>query len=652
MVVRSTRPILYDSAGRLVRLGRELGSGGEGAVFELPDRPNYVAKRYHTNPNPQQAAKLLAMVRRRSEQLEEVAAWPRDILRDSSDGSVVGFIMPRITDFKPIHELYGPKSRLAAFPHADWRFLVHAGTNVARAFAVVHQHGHVIGDVNHNNIVVSDKGLIRLIDCDSFQVTSEGQQFLCPVGVSTHTPPELQGKNLSTIPRTTNHDAFGLAVVLFQLLCLGRHPFSGRFLGRGDLSLEQAIQQYRFAYSKDARSRLMERPPGSLPLAATSPPVADLFERAFSASSVRNGGRPTALEWVNALETLKKLLRECSRSRAHWYYRELPTCPWCEIEHRSGVRLFNISIPVVVTLTQFDVEAVWKQIQAVPDPGLAPPLPDRSTIVCEPSAQAVALGKVRRRRQVLLVCIATVIITVLAAMGLGVLWLMLIGATSLLGARRAATIGMTEVRKDARATLDEARKAWDSIEQRWAAEASPDRFRAALKELAAAKYRYSELEQERAARLRELETRQKEIQFQRFLESHRIDQASIPNIGEGRKATLQSWGIENAAQISESAILQVPGFGPVLTQNLLDWRRSVERRFRFDPKQGINPADVAAIDQDIARQRKPLERQLLGGVETLRQLRQQILTARSELMPLVQERLKELVQAETEWNAL
>ena len=33
-------------------------------------------------------------------------------------------------------------------------FLIHTAANIARAFAVVHESGQVIGDVNHGNIVV------------------------------------------------------------------------------------------------------------------------------------------------------------------------------------------------------------------------------------------------------------------------------------------------------------------------------------------------------------------------------------------------------------------------------------------------------------------------------------------------------------------
>ena len=43
------------------------------------------------------------------------------------------------------------------------------------------------------------------------------------------------------------HDAFGLAVLIFQILFMGRHPYSGHFLGSGEMPIERAIREHRFA---------------------------------------------------------------------------------------------------------------------------------------------------------------------------------------------------------------------------------------------------------------------------------------------------------------------------------------------------------------------------------------------------------------------
>ena len=151
--------------------------------------------------------------------------------------------MPRIADFLEIHHLYSVAQRKKDFPEADWGFLLHTARNCAIAFEAVHQHGHVVGDVNQKNVMVSKKGIVAFVDCDSFQVAEGTRIFRCGVGVPEYTPPELHGKNFASLDRAANHDLFGLAVLVFHLLMMGRHPFSGVPLVNADIPIEKAIQE-------------------------------------------------------------------------------------------------------------------------------------------------------------------------------------------------------------------------------------------------------------------------------------------------------------------------------------------------------------------------------------------------------------------------
>ena len=214
--------LLTGSRG-LVRLGPLVGKGGEGSVYEIQGNPNELAKIYHRPPDQM---KLRALPTMRTEALGTLAAWPTDVL-SRPDGSVCGLVMPRVRDHKDIHHLYGPGSRIRHFPAADWRMLVRAACNTARAFAAVHAGGAVIGDVNHGSVLVAQNATVRLIDCDSFQIVSAGRHFFCKVAVPEFTPPEMYGADYKATVRTPNHDYFGLAVLIFQLLMMGRHPFAG-----------------------------------------------------------------------------------------------------------------------------------------------------------------------------------------------------------------------------------------------------------------------------------------------------------------------------------------------------------------------------------------------------------------------------------------
>src|SRR5260370_3994657 len=152
---------LLDDHGRRVSLGAELGRGGEATVYSVEGRPELVAKIYHQPAGTEKTEKLSQMVKLQSERLLALSAWPVGIVFMAGNRSMAGFLMKNVARFKDIHLLYNPKSRTREFPpKANWRFLIHTASNVARAFAAVHDHGHVIGDVNTSNVRVSPETAI------------------------------------------------------------------------------------------------------------------------------------------------------------------------------------------------------------------------------------------------------------------------------------------------------------------------------------------------------------------------------------------------------------------------------------------------------------------------------------------------------------
>src|SRR5215813_6920106 len=356
-VIRPIKGSFLTSKSEIVRLGRRIGIGAEGAVYEIKDRSDLVAKIYHEPPPPEKAEKLVVLSGLGNERLFNLSAWPVDVLRDAPDGAVVGFIMKRISGAEEVHALHSPKSRLQKFPEASWTFLIYVSANIARAVAVIHEHGLVIGDVNPKNILVTRKATVHLLDVDSFQVSAEGRTYRCDGGFPEYTPPELQGVAFREVDRRQEHDCFGLAVVVFQLLFLGRHPFSGRFLGQGEMPLERAIREFRFAYGADAESREMRQPPGTLALDSMPSLIVRLFRRAFLSTD-----RPRPREWVERLDELAKALKKCERHSGHYYYRELSDCPWCGIESHARIRLFNVQFPGDNSPRgQFRLDEVWKE---------------------------------------------------------------------------------------------------------------------------------------------------------------------------------------------------------------------------------------------------------------------------------------------------
>lgn len=367
---------LVDKIGQSVPLGRELGRGGEGAVYEVVGQPDLVAKLYHDVPDAKKQDKLIRMAAVLDDRLHQYAAWPEATLHQPSDSAVVGFTMQRIKARKAVHMLYSPGQRRSAFPNTDFGFLVYVARNIAAAFDTVHDHGHVLGDVNQGNVLVGADSQVILIDCDSFQVCFGDIVHRCEVGVAHFTPPELQHSGgFEQVLRTSNHDCFGLAILIFHLLMGGRHPFSGvpqsEHVGE---TLESNIREFRYAYARDANLRLLLPPPRSVPIDVLPLSIQDLFEQAFLEPSVN--ARPTAAAWVAALDRLRAGLKTCSQRALHRYPGQLESCCWCALNSQRIVLFGNQTIlktapaPRVTLWSEQQIGALRAEVLRIqfPDP--------------------------------------------------------------------------------------------------------------------------------------------------------------------------------------------------------------------------------------------------------------------------------------------
>jgi hypothetical protein len=214
----------------------------------------------------------------------------------------------------------------------------------------------------------------------------------------------LQGCAFRNIDRAQEHDGFGLAVAIFQLLFMGRHPFSGRYLGAGEMPLERAIRESRFAYGDDAEARKMRRPPGALALDAAPPSLVDLFRRAFLSTD-----RPRPREWVEQLGELAKALKKCELHSGHYYYRELRDCPWCGIEKQACVRLFNFLLSGAGSRRgPFLLDEVWNEIVSVKTPETQLIPWDTTLEAHEPSADVVDAVWERKGRLSVAILLSTI----------------------------------------------------------------------------------------------------------------------------------------------------------------------------------------------------------------------------------------------------
>jgi DNA-binding helix-hairpin-helix protein with protein kinase domain len=637
-----------------VALGHRIGKGGEGEVFVAAGETNLAIKLYTVRDKATREPKIVAMIRAGLAKKSPLTAFPIALVR-RKNGDFAGFTMRLVPEHKPLHDLYSPGSRKHNFPQADFRFLVRAAANIARAVASVHHAGCVIGDINHSSILISKKATVALIDADSFQIVDGAQKFRCLVGVPEYTPPELQGLRLSEVVRTSNHDAFGLAIVIFQLIFMGRHPFVGS-VRRGEIPpLHEAIRDYRYVYSADHNVG-MDQPPGTPSVPRFSPEMAQSFDKAFLRShSIQ---RPSAMDWVRTLDGFEKSLVQCVQNDLHYYPGSAPDCPWCVMEERLGSVLFVPFVPAARLVTEpfdpgadgFNLDMVWARISGAADmKAVAEIVPRLNPVSVQPTKEA-SRSKLSPIFWGRIGAVALAALLVYAAPEAWIVWVPL----ALFGA--FAGRGRTLTKGNAKAFVDR----YIELQRRWNAELANWRARCGCKEilelrasLESAKNEYRSLADKERREIAFYNSIRENRQRLNFLDGFLIQNANLKGIGPARLATLASYGVESAAHVTTEKLDGVPGFGPVFISILVTWRAHLESRFVF--RQQPTESDI----QDLARIRSAirvkgseLRKRLLAGAQNLGILNARLKTASSLDDPLIIHLHQEIEQAKCDLSAL
>ncbi len=657
-------PQVFDHLGKAVALGALLRRGGEGAVFDVAGQPTLVAKLYENPPAQDKADKLGAMIASGTSTLARIAAWPVRTLHDRPNGKLCGFVMPKIVGYKEIHKLYGPSHRQREFPDADWSFLVHAAANCAAAFETIHALKHLMGDVNPGNVLVSPQALVALIDCDSFQVQSNGQTFRCEVGVAEYTPPELQGVVFRDVTRTENHDRFGLAVLIFHLLFMGRHPFAGRYRGPGDMSLDRAIRECRFPFSlQPGRRKEMEPPPLAPTIDLLTTDIATLFERAFQDAG--QSVRPSASEWHTALSNLERRLVACRRERMHKHAGHLSSCPWCRFEDGTPAILFFIS---QTTGSDFlcsaaDLAPILAQLEQISWPPKAMPQGSVAMAVHPAPLPPTTIVELKRAKitQVSLavsglVVLTGLIILVFMPLGLPIILGGAVGAaaSSIYWLVLARTSQLGKERHRRRLVLRQARAVQDQWAAEWrsAAGESSQAQSAKRARIDALCNEYRELRPQFDADLAKLEKSKEAAQRREYLRNEFIVDASLRGIGSNARSALLSEGIETALDILTRGLDGIPGIGEKRRATLTSWAEDLDRGFRFDPWKDVPVVERRATVGKYRQRQLKIKSDLERQISELRQVAQAAVNDVEKARQGLAAATAQLAQAQADWTAV
>ncbi len=638
-------PTFYDSKGQSYVLNQQIGRGGEGTVFFCPNDLSLVAKIYHEPITEEKAEKLRWMADNKNEQLLKVAAWIVDTLHDENK-KTVGFLMPNVKA-KEIHELYSLKSRRVHFPDATWKFLIHTSTNVARAFYNLHKNNHVMGDVNHGNCVVLRDGTVKLIDCDSYSISKGDFRYRCEVGVATHLAPELQGVDLGEVERENKHDNFGLAVIIFQLLFLGRHPFSGNYLGDEDKSLEDCIRELRFAYGSDAKLRMVKQPPGTLSLSKVSPRISAMLERAFLTED-----RPEPREWIEALEDLSNNLKQCALHIGHFYFNKLQSCPWCELESKTGLMLFPfVSGNNTAGAEHFNIFTVENLVSSLNLPTHLPVKPTKPSFLPPPSPEAENTRRENLSRFIMLAILqfsVVVFLTAIAGSGVG----FFIGAILMTGMIVMLSNTGKNSKGDLEAQLEKAQQDWNQLENEWKLSDTAPQFNSNLSLIREKISAHHQLQRQSRQKVKLLHDGVFHYKLEVYLSSFKVADAKIVGVGQKNLELLRGFGIRSAADVEGKRLGSLPLIHHDIKEKILEWRRNLERKFEYNADAEIPEAEQNRLTLDFMEKRGKIEREIenlligLRSGSTFLQQRQNHLSVKAEALS------KQLSQNESDLAAV
>jgi DNA-binding helix-hairpin-helix protein with protein kinase domain len=375
---------------RLTLSPRPIGEGGQATVFGVDADPGLVVKLYH-EPTAEIERRLESMLLLahpdqfigENGSRHPVLTWPSAMVMDVDGGRVIGYAMRRVgyPDFLPLGTLFNPVQRQERFPDISWRFLVGVARNLAGLVAALHDRDLVLGDISHANLVVSQNGYLTFLDCDSMAFTDprSGERFPCLFLTPEYAAPELQRD--ASHERSAATDDFSLAILVCRLLLLGDYSHMGIRVGGGDEDAD-AARNIADGYSYLVRPEEMRLPPGTFDHGLLPPPVLGLAQGAFGNGHLDQTARPTADEWLVALDDAMASIAVCADERYHAYSGHLAGCPWCARVQNGGRDAF-------------------------PSPDTPPPAPPKS-------APAAAAGIAWRRWLIVLAVITLIVLVAVA----------------------------------------------------------------------------------------------------------------------------------------------------------------------------------------------------------------------------------------------
>ena len=312
--------------GNRYRLGREIGRGGQGAVFAVEgERMAVKLLRNRSSRARERLRDQLAMVGRLP--LDGLSiARPIEQLRDPH----IGYVMELFTGMAPLRSLLRPPRgaegiREWYFAGGGLRRRLRLLARVAEVMSELHGRGLVYIDLSPHNVFVSEHSNayeVRLIDTDNLRTATSAGRPLHTPGYGA--PEVVRGTG---VPSTLG-DSHAFAVIAFETLALV-HPLLGDMVRDGEPELEERAFAGRLPWidaAGDDTNRSSDGIPRDLVL---SPRLREDFSQTFGPGLSDPDERPGLARWAEHLHRAADRTVTCPDCSGS-YYHDRNACPWCD----------------------------------------------------------------------------------------------------------------------------------------------------------------------------------------------------------------------------------------------------------------------------------------------------------------------------------
>lgn len=280
----------------LVDISNPIGSGAQAKVIALEiDGEKFAAKIFH-NSTSQVVQKVVAMIENPPSNLctsidgveYPLLSWPLRLLYDSSSGLVVGYLM-RLVDLNNSFTLdyfydHNLRKKLSSPEEGALSCRLEIARNLSAVVSDLHKLGHYCIDFKPQNIrVFKSSHVVTLIDCDGFSVVDKvGVRYPAQLVSTDYIAPEATNENLPIESLSEQQDLYVLAVIIFQLLNQGLHPFQGIPTDNFDAPATNDEKAAQGLYPYGLKDHPLMRPNPQSIHRCFDTGIRELFDRAFA----------------------------------------------------------------------------------------------------------------------------------------------------------------------------------------------------------------------------------------------------------------------------------------------------------------------------------------------------------------------------------